>query len=159
MRITLSIIAALFVFNTTSTIACGIPVLYQPTPMVAQATFDPWYGYPLIIVDPGLPSNAGQNGMRWTIAHECAHHYRGHVIVQLQVLQTNPLAMPWFTVARELDADCYAAQSLGQAGDIPALIAGLMLVGNGGPFPTGPGYPTGFQRNATIRQCAGVPLP
>jgi len=130
---------------------CGVPVLLQPTPLNAQATLNPFNGSPIILLNPQFVMMAGQAGVRFALAHECAHHQLNHVAISLQVLQSNPYVMPWITPQIELAADCQAGAFLGSVGDMQAIQAGLQFVGGAGPFPSGPNYPTGFQRMQAIR--------
>jgi hypothetical protein len=155
--ITTVLLLVSFIKVSSAQSPCGVEVIFMPTPEIAQASLDPITGQPIIIVHPLLSQMVGPAGYRYTLAHECAHHVLGHVYIQLRILQQNPYAMPWFTVKRELEADHYAAQYLRSIGDFEAIQAGMVIVGSSGPFPSGPNYPTGFQRIQAIKNGAGIP--
>jgi hypothetical protein len=135
----------------SQTAPCGVPIVWQPTPLQAQATLNPFNGMPIILVHPSLPHIVGSAGMRFVLAHECAHHNLNHVMLNLQILSTNPYAMPWLNPKIELHADCEAGRYLRKKNDSQAIQAGIQLMGNSGPFPTGPNYPTGNERVTAIR--------
>jgi len=133
---------------------CGVPVIIQHTPVNAQATFNPFNGSPIILLSPQFGSMVGAAGIRFTLAHECAHHELNHIVIALQLLQANPYARPWITPQIELEADCHAGAYLRSVGDMQAINVGIQIVGSAGPFPTGPNYPTGFQRAGAIQRGA-----
>lgn len=79
-----------------------------------------------------------QNLYRFILAHECGHHAAGHV-------NSHPRSQEESN-QRELEADCWAARTIGGQMDSMALQAAFNDASTQGPF--------GQQRHAMIYQCA-----
>jgi hypothetical protein len=136
---------------------CDLPVIWVPGhPMGGQATHH-GFGRPLILVDPIIQNVAGPGFVRFVIAHECAHHVRGHLFSLQQIGQHGPYARLALNPAIELDADCWAESVLAHQGDVAAVQAAASLFAwTQGSFAQ-PGYPSGQARANTIRRCGGLP--
>lgn len=124
---------------------CGVDMFISENPQGASATV--WQGAPVIIIDP---SQIGHPLWQpFLIAHECAHHLAGH---------STPNGMwfrrmtTWATGQQELEADCFAARNV----SIESARYAANLFVQGGPMPSAPGYPSGFQRAQNIARCAGL---
>lgn len=83
------------------------------------------------------------------LAHECAHHLNGDVVGGMM----NPQGYLTITPQIELRADCSSAQYLKSVGDMAALNTAIQFWAQSGNNPTGPNYPTGFQRAQTLQSC------
>lgn len=103
---------------------CGVPIIMYPTPQMALATLHPQTGQPVILINPALPPKVGAAGMRWVLAHECAHHQLGQIVAKLHLMRTQPQSIPWFTIKGELAADYRSGQVLRQNNDWEAIKAG-----------------------------------
>ncbi|TKJ72403.1 hypothetical protein PspCFBP13508_08725 [Pseudomonas sp. CFBP13508] len=66
----------------------------------------------------------GSPGFRFIRAHEYAHHFRGHILAQLN---SPPQMLPTLGYQAELDADCAAVRYLRQTGDPAAIQAGYQI--------------------------------
>jgi hypothetical protein len=102
-------------------------------------------GRPVILIDSQV--YRGNADIRdFTILHECGHHMNGDTLPQ-------GLMARWsMGNNQELTADCYAARRAtpSQSRAMENYFASVQ-----GPRSPAPGYPTGFQRAANIKQCAG----
>lgn len=125
---------------------CKLPVVVGDDPQTASARTDQ-YGRKYIHMDRGAMAD-------WTaprifvLAHECAHHRLGHTSA-LGHLERYTGG----TAKQELEADCWAARVLAQAGyhgDIKRMMLQTAYMGH---FAS-PGYPTGTQRSVNIGKCA-----
>ena len=124
---------------------CGVPMALYPNPQGAVATIA--WGQPVILIDPNQLGNPLWE--EFLVAHECAHHVRGHTLPQGMWFRNMTV---WATSQQELEADCFAASVVSPRA---AQFAAELFATTQGPMPSGPGYPTGFQRAANILQCAG----
>lgn len=133
---------------------CNIPTLLFPGhPLGAQATRNPFSGQPFILVDPNVQAQFGPNFMRFVLAHECAHHLLGHLSELDQIQMVGPYALLGVNPSIELEADCWAAETLAERGDFYAVNdAAIALQYSMGPFRA-PGYPSGFERANMIADC------
>ena len=134
---------------------CPVRMIWVPyNPQMASASFDQMG--PVIYMG-GQLQQYGPDFTRFVAAHECAHHIRGHLQMYMQGFMGNPYYNAWMTPRLELDADCTAAQILAARGDYSAIrSAAQIAAAASGPYPSGPNYPTGFQRAATIMRCGGL---
>ncbi len=128
------------------TAPCGVPMALAPNPQGASATIA--WGQPVIIIDPNQLGNPLWE--EFLMAHECAHHVIGHTLPTGMWWRSMAV---WATAAQELQADCWAAQRVSAQA---ARLAANYFAQAQGPMPSGPGYPTGFQRAQNIIQCAGL---
>lgn len=130
---------------------CGLPVFVERTSQGSLA--DIRQGQRVIIVDPGVMGN-------WTLsrifylAHECAHHKLGHMEMDEQLKRKYMNA----TRRQELEADCWAAEALGDNGYKADIERTILQHKSEGPIMQGP-YPSGTERAQYIAQCAGIELP
>lgn len=104
------------------------------------------YGGPAIIMNPQILHNYGVPFSVFAYAHECAHHYLGHVV--------NPSYAP--NPQHELSADCYAAKSARDYGWLPKpYFWSAMQVLYG--FQADPSHPPGPYRVQNAQQCYNTP--
>jgi hypothetical protein len=96
----------------------------------------------------GFGSPAG----RFIRAHEYGHHRNDHAIVMMQA-GANPFAATYFYAENELEADCWAADTLMAEGDPQAVEAGIWLYSNSLPPHSFPGMPGAIQRVHNIHRC------
>lgn len=122
---------------------CGVPLIAAAVP---DAVASAQNGQPIILINPNLP---GGPMLDFLIAHECGHHARGHISPQGIFLRSQFGGI----AAMELDADCWAAQTVDQ---YIARAAIHYFQSVQGPSAGGPGYPSGFQRAQMIAQCSGM---
>ena len=114
---------------------CGLPVFVERTSQGSLA--DIRQGQRVIIVDPGVMGN-------WTLsrifylAHECAHHKLGHMEMDEQLKRKYMNA----TRRQELEADCWAAEALGDNGYKADIERTILQHKSEGPIMQGP-YPSG----------------
>ncbi len=123
---------------------CGIPTFAAPNPQGASATV--WQGQPVIIIDHSQFQNPAW--LQFVVAHECAHHVLGHTLPSGMWFRNTTY---WATAAQELQADCWAA---GTVHPQASAVASQQFFQQG-PFPGPAGYPSGAERSANIRRCAG----
>jgi hypothetical protein len=126
---------------------CGLPVVVAHDPQGASARTDP-NGQKFIHIDPGAMANWTASRI-FLLAHECAHHRLGHT----NSLGTLERYMGG-TAKQELEADCWAAEALSNAGYDNEVQRTANQTSNMGHFAS-PGYPTGTQRSRNILKCAG----
>lgn len=118
---------------------------------IAQATL---YGStPIIIYDIvwiGRIGGLGSPGARFTHAHEYAHHRLGHTIAYLT---TPPQFLTALDFQAELQADCWAVQTLYEQGDEEAIHAGFRLYQMIVPPQDTGGKPGAMRRTANMQAC------
>lgn len=126
---------------------CGLPVVVGADPQIASARRDA-SGAPYVHVDPGAMSN-WTTSRRFALAHECAHHLLGHTsdIGQMARFYGG-------TRTQELEADCWAAQVLADAGYRDDITRTVLDQAAQGHFAAS-GYPSGSERAGLIASCAG----
>ncbi|MFC7478484.1 hypothetical protein ACFQS7_29460 [Dankookia sp. GCM10030260] len=111
-------------------------------------------GTPVIFYDPGWISRVGgpsSPGFRFMRAHEYAHHRLSHAMRSIMALNQGNFL---FGYTQEVEADCWAAETLALQGDGAAVRAGANLYANVlPPFDT-QGRPGGQVRLETISRCA-----
>jgi hypothetical protein len=132
---------------------CGIPAFPNLTVATGQSALDPISGAPEIFFNPAFFNSLGINGppmFRYMLAHECSHHLSGDIIAQ----HINPQGMLMINPQIELAADCRAAGYLKSQNDIQALQVAIQYWSLFGGNPTGPNYPTGYQRAQSMVQCS-----
>lgn len=93
---------------------------------------------------------------RFFLAHENGHIRLHHT--RSYALQTMAGGRNRAIMARELEADCWAANSLGRT-DRPAVIAASRFFAEMGPFRFDREHPAGSQRAARILSCLPAPDP
>jgi Zn-dependent peptidase ImmA (M78 family) len=112
----------------------------------AQASYDA-HG-PVIYYNP-VALRQMTPGMRsFLVAHEYAHHYLGH----LRFLNT---ASAEQIKQMELQADCLAAQTLAQQGNVMALREMVELFARQGTTAADAVHPPGIARAQIVARCAG----
>lgn len=120
-----------------------IPSTHVPD---AQASYDA-HG-PVIYYNP-MALQQMTTGMRsFLVAHEYAHHYLGH----LRYLGS---ASAQQIQQMELQADCLAARTLAQQGNVMALREMIELFSRQGTTAADALHPPGIARAQTVAQCAG----
>lgn len=129
---------------------CGYPLVIASTPSVAVAHVDR-SGRPVIILDPVLEVESERHRRMFLIAHECAHHRLGHSVKREQRKRK---LLPKLVRDHELSADCWAAETLAQAGENRAVRVMEDRFFRAGLYSPGGGYPAGVQRASIIRECA-----
>jgi len=134
----------------------GPPIREVPVPGLPQgglSAYDAWG--PVIYFNPQLKS-LGPGVFTFLRFHEYGHHRLGHVTPQMvQLFASNPYYAAWIKKPLELAADCYGARELANLS--PELVeqaARYFELGQG-PFAGAPFYPSGLERAAQIRKCAG----
>jgi len=119
---------------------------------VAVATYE--HGRPVIYYNPSLLQQFGPQMTAFFFAHEYGHIRYGHAGAAL----LSPGELSELRQRQELEADCYAALSLGP--DQPeAVNAALRFFTRMGPFRFDALHPTGSQRAAKILSCLPVEGP
>jgi len=116
----------------------------DPTGQLAVATIVT--GGPAIVLNTGALVNAPWAFAVFTYAHECAHHYLGHII--------QPSYFP--NPPHELAADCIAAKSTRNYGWLPPqqFYAAMQVLYN---FNADPGHPDGPTRVQNATACYNNP--
>ena len=127
---------------------CGLPVVAGSTPQRANAMLTP-SGEPYILVDQSMFANMSIS-MRFTLAHECAHHLAGHVTPQGMLARHFGA-----TSDQELYADCWAAEQLASKGYRDDLARSINNFVNEPLNPWSP-YPSGLERAQKILECAQI---
>lgn len=116
---------------------CGVPVYVTNEPLGMRAVID--YNGSYILVDNRVYAEfRGSGFFRFMLGHECAHFELGH-------------STSGNIYQQELDADCWSAQRVAIQDAQEAI---RYFLNRQGAFAGAPGYPTGNQRAATIRQCS-----
>lgn len=139
---------------------CPVPVFQVPNhPLGGQATIAA-NGQPVILVDPNLqfkiPAAYSSGFMRFLLAHECAHHMRGHLQALSQAGMAGAYVMFSVSHSAELDADCVATKIMRSNGDLVAIQAAIWVFQNSNPYPTNT-HPSGLMRAQQIQQCMHTP--
>jgi hypothetical protein len=88
------------------------------------------------------------------LAHEYAHIHLHHT--RSYALQASLSGRSRTIMARELEADCWAATSLGRT-DLRAVLAASRFFAEMGPFRYDREHPAGSQRAARILSCLPAP--
>jgi hypothetical protein len=155
MRIATGLFLILIAWSTPSLAQmqtpCGIPAYPNPAVPTGLSSLGP-NGQPIIFFNQLFFMSLGQGGQdlyRYMLAHECAHHQSGDVVAGMM----DPMGMLTINPVVELRADCGAAQYLKSVGDVAALAAAIQYWASFGNMPTGPNYPTGFQRAQALNSC------
>jgi hypothetical protein len=114
---------------------------------LAVAAFE--NGRPVIYYNPVLMQRVGPELETYFFAHEYGHIHYGHTGAALTTSEGDLGAL---RVRQELEADCYAAETLG--GSQPeAVNAALRFFTRMGPFRFDAWHPSGAQRAAKILSC------
>ena len=114
---------------------------------LAVAAFE--NGRPVIYYNPVLMQRVGPELEAYFFAHEYGHVRYGHTGA---ALTTGEGDLGTLRVRQELEADCYAAETLG--GTQPeAVNAALRFFARMGPFTFDAWHPSGAQRAAKILSC------
>jgi hypothetical protein len=128
-----------------------ISVLEIPTDTlsdVAVARYD--VQHPVIYYSPKLMRRLGPQLSDFFMAHEYAHiHYRH---TQASALSNGRMSRDSLLQLRELEADCYATETLGST-NVPAIAAALRFFSRLGATRFDAEHPTGAQRAAMILAC------
>jgi len=126
---------------------CGLPVIVGSDPQQATARTDQ-FGQKFIHVDPAVMADWSASRI-FVLAHECAHHLLGHTngLGQLERFHGG-------TKKQELEADCWAAEALLNAGQNFDITRTMLEHANQGHFSSN-GYPSGQERAMNIASCAG----
>ena len=125
-----------------------IPVADLPD--IAIASFDE-HG-PVIYYNPSLARRVGPWVTEFFREHELGHHKLGHL--QRESFSATPFNRAWLRQAYEREADCYAAQRVSPYAVMAAI---EFFVRTQGPTRPDILHPTGYERVAVIRNCAGEP--
>lgn len=83
------------------------------------------FGNPIIVIHPIVYGDVEMSS-ELTIAHECAHHIKGHVFMDPRRLTPSQI------YGFERDADCWAARQLKRAGRTHELKRGILLMRRNG---------------------------
>ena len=114
---------------------------------LAVAAFE--NGRPVIYYNPVLMQRVGPELETYFFAHEYGHVHYGHTGAAL----TSPEGdLGAIRVRQELEADCYAARTLGET-DPAAMDAAIRFFTRMGPFRFDNWHPSGAQRAAKILSC------
>ena len=114
---------------------------------VAVAAFE--NGRPVIYYNPMLMQRVGPELEAYFFAHEYGHIHYGHTGA---ALTTGEGELGALRVRQELEADCYAARTLGET-DHAAVDAAIRFFTRMGPFRFDAWHPSGAQRAAKILSC------
>ncbi len=112
---------------------------------VAFAAFE--QGRPVIYYNPVLMQRVGPQLEAYFFAHEYGHVRYGHTGAALAAGEGDLGAL---RARQELEADCYAARTLGES---PAVDAAIQFFTRMGPFRFDAWHPSGAQRAAKILSC------
>ncbi len=118
---------------------------------VALATFE--QGRPVIYYNPVLLQQIGPQLTAFFFAHEFGHIRYGHTGAALAAGEGDLSAQ---RQRQELEADCYAARTLGEM-EPEAVDAALRFFNRMGPFRFDAWHPSGAQRAAKILACLPDP--
>jgi hypothetical protein len=110
-------------------------------------------GRPVIYYNPGLLQQFGPELTSFFFAHEYGHIRYGHTGAALAAGEGDLSAQ---RQRQELEADCYAARTLG-AFEPEAVAAALRFFNRMGPFRFDAWHPSGAQRAAKILACLPDP--
>ena len=131
--------------------AVPVSVLEIPTDTlrdVAVARYD--VQRPVIYYSPKLMRRLGPQLSDFFMAHEYGHiHYRH---TQASALNTGRMSRDSLLQLRELEADCYATETLASTNG-PAIAAAVRFFSRLGAIRFDAEHPTGAQRAATILAC------
>jgi hypothetical protein len=114
---------------------------------VALATFE--NGRPVIYYNPVLLQRFGPRLTSFFFAHEYGHIRYGHTGAALAAAEGDPTTQ---RQRQELEADCYAARTLGES-EPETVGAALRFFNRMGPFRFDAWHPSGSQRAAKILAC------
>jgi hypothetical protein len=118
---------------------------------VAVSAFE--NGRPVIYYNPVLMQRVGPELEAFFFAHEYGHVRYGHTGAALAAGEGDLGAL---RVRQELEADCYAARTLGET-DPAAVDAAIRFFTRMGPFRFDAWHPSGAQRGAKILSCLPDP--
>ena len=110
-------------------------------------------GVPVIFYDLTWINRIGgfqSPAFRFLRAHEYAHHRLGHTLAHYQ---TPPAFLPVLGYNSELQADCWAVQTLRSIGDHAAIQAGFDVYQHTIPPQDANGRPGGINRTINMRRC------
>jgi hypothetical protein len=115
---------------------------------VAVALYD--RQHPTIYVNPTRMQRFGQQLGDFFLAHEFGHIHFRHT--RANALNADRDRRDALMQSRELEADCYAAATLGRS-DRRAVLAAAQFFGQMGPYRFDREHPSGSQRAARILAC------
>jgi len=139
-------------FLLTASIVTAQQIREVPVPNlrdVSIATFDR-YG-PVIYYNPKALKKLGPQVAEFVRAHEYAHHAMKHM--QREKQSNQDISMTELRRSFELEADCYAAKKVSRESALAAADDFSKIVGSKRVDSV---HPTGKERSAMIRQCAGI---
>lgn len=134
--------------------ACDVPIEFDEVRLTGKTVFDPGTQEYKIIIDPDTPALIGEDGMRFLIAHECAHVELGHI---LEIDKASKL-MPRLELNKkinqvEFEADCHAVKKLLENEDEEAINAGLEFISFAESAITPTGRHSSYWRVFNIKNC------
>ena len=115
---------------------------------VAVAVYD--RQHPMIYVNPTRMQRFGQQLADFFLAHEFGHIHYHHT--RANALTADRQRRDALMQSRELEADCYAAATLGRS-DRRAVLEAARFFGQMGPYRFDREHPSGSQRAARILAC------
>ena len=121
---------------------------------VAVAVYD--IQHPTIYINPGKLQQFGPQLTDFFMAHEFGHIRFHHT--RANALNGDRATRDHLIQARELEADCYAAATLGLA-DPAAVLTAARFFSQMGPYRFDREHPSGSQRAARILACLPTTLP
>lgn len=110
----------------------------------------------IIYFNPSVVSTLPSEIVSFFKAHEYGHVYLGHI--QQSFFANNPYSQAWSRTRFENEADCFAARELADS-EPASVIAAVNFFISQGTSKSSSIYPTGLQRAANIRSCAGMSSP
>lgn len=121
---------------------------------VAVAVYD--LRHPTIYINPDRLQQFGPELSEFFLAHEFGHIRFHHT--RANALNAEAPTHDKLIQGRELEADCYAAATLGRT-DPPAVLAAVRFFSEMGPYHFDREHPSGSQRAARILACLPTALP
>ena len=122
-------IIILYGFTLPSADACDVPIVFEEVGLTAKTVLDPVTQEYKIIIDPDAPALISEDGMRFLIAHECAHIKLDHIpeIEKVRKYMTRS-ELDEKINQLESEADCHAVNVLMEEKDKEAIAAGLEFI-------------------------------
>jgi len=148
-KVMLKIFLALLIFYSSSATSQIIEIPIPQLPDIAVASIGP-YGEPVIYYNPYIVQKVGPLISQFFRAHEYGHHALNHI--RREWFEGNPYNRTWLRQNYEKEADCFAARN------VPPAVAGAAIqffALTQGPKRPSWYHPTGYERAAVIKRCAG----
>ena len=134
--------------------ACDAPIVFDEAGLTAKTVLDPETQKYKIIIDPDTPGLVGEDGMRFLIAHECAHIELDHITEATRAMKNlTRLELSKKITRMEYEADCHAATTLTMKGDKKAIEAGLEFISIAEGYASQSGSYSSYQRIFNIKNC------